>query len=485
MTRISILFGMLLTFLAAAAWAGPSVRAPILAGTWYPADAIRLSAEVRGMMEQARPPEVQGAVVALIVPHAGYKYSGRTAAAGYKLVQGRDYETVVVLAPSHRHPVSGASVYDRGPYRTPLGEVPLDREYIERLQAKTDMVGHVPQAHAQEHSLEIQLPFLQTALPDFRLVPLVLGFTDPERCRELARALAESARGRRVLLVASTDLSHFHDAAEAEALDARLARPVEAFDPQCLASRLRPGEGQACGAGPLLTAISAARELGARKAVIVARSHSGEVTGDNDRVVGYLSAVLVNPGTGGGETGKDRKSGVLGEEERRMLLDIARASILAGLQNEEYRLPDNLPESLKEPSGAFVTLKRGGQLRGCVGHVVAKAPLAETVAGMARAAAFRDPRFAALKESEFEELEVEISVMSPLQPGSPEEVVVGEHGILMRRGARQGLLLPQVAAEWGWDRETFLSQTCRKAGLAPQCWNDPATEILLFSAEVF
>jgi hypothetical protein len=483
MRRTAVLAAMLAVLVPGVLQA--QTREPILAGSWYPGDPIELSSTIQAMLDKADPLKVEGDILGLVSPHAGYRYSGPTAAAGYKLLRKRTYDTVVVLAPSHRHRFSGASVYDRGPYKTPLGEVPLDAAFIDRLKKTADFVRHVPRAHAREHSLEIQLPFLQSVLQEFKLVPLVLGFQDAKRAREQAQALAKCAEDQSVLLVASTDLSHFHEAEQAEKMDRQLAECVERFDPQCLASRLRSGACEACGAGPLLTVLYAAATMGANEAVITAQTHSGDVTGDDSQVVGYLSAVLADDGSGRKEQLAEAESGDVSPADRERLKDIARGAIHARLMGSEHELPANISNELQQPSGAFVTLKRNGRLRGCIGHVAARAPLAETVAECAQAAAFKDPRFPPLGAEEFEDLEVEISVMSPLRRVSPEEVEVGRHGVLIRRGWRQGLLLPQVATEQSWDRETFLSQTCRKAGMGPKCWKDANTEIHVFSAEVF
>ncbi len=179
-------------------------------------------------------------------------------------------------------------------------------------------------------------------------------------------------------------------------------------------------------------------------------------------------------------------AGEYSNEERKLLRDIAEESIAAKLAGEKYALPKDLPEHLVEVRGAFVTLKRNGRLRGCIGNVIGDEPLAETVAGMARAAAFSDPRFPPLARDEFPGLDIEISVLTPPRKvDSPEEVKVGEHGLIMRSAFRAGLLLPQVATEYGWDRTAFLEQTCRKAGMDKDCWKDPDTTIEVFSAEVF
>ncbi|MDK2956331.1 MAG: hypothetical protein PWQ57_1827 [Desulfovibrionales bacterium] len=486
MPKLTVLAVFAAALLVCSSPATAQVRAPILAGTWYPADPIELSSTVKGMMDHAKAAEVKGRIVALVSPHAGYAYSGPTAAAAYTLLKGRHYDTVVILGPSHQYPFEGFSVYDHGPFRTPLGDVPLDADFIEKLKQANASVRYEPGAHAREHSLEIQLPFLQSTLKDFKLVPLVIGAAGVVQCRALAEALVRCSAGRSVLLIASTDLSHYHEAAVAEKMDATLAKCVELFDPACLAAKLGSGECEACGAAPLLTVMYAAAKLGANEAKILELTHSGRITGDNNRVVGYLSAALSDDGSGRKlDFAPTASRQSLQDAERDMLRDIAKEAIHAGLTDAAYIPSDDLPPALQTPSGAFVTIKLEGDLRGCIGHVLPRGSLAQTVAQCARAAAFDDPRFPPLTVEEFQNIDIEISVLSLLHRAKPEEVIVGRDGIFIRRGRYSGLLLPQVATEWSWDREMFLSQTCVKAGLRPDCWKDPQTEIYLFTAEVF
>ncbi len=460
------------------------VRDSILAGSWYPAASAELTAAVTGYLTNADPAEAAGRPVGLIVPHAGYRYSGSVAGHAYRLVEGRDYDTVVVIAPSHHHRFDGASVYNGAAYRTPLGEVPIDRHLVDAVRRDSKRIGYRPEAHAREHSLEIQLPFLQTALSDFSLVPLVMGTDDLETCRWLAGRLAEVLKDRSALLIASTDLSHFHDDQTARRLDGVVREQVAAFDPTALHRRLREGACEACGGGPMVTVMLAARALGADNGVILDYATSGDVTGDRRRVVGYLAAALT--ATDGGATGNP--AGRLSDVDRATLFRIARSGLRARMAGEP--VPDlptaaNSP-ALKRPSGAFVTLEIDGRLRGCIGHIVGRLPLAETVSRMAVAAAFEDPRFPPLTPGELDRIAIEISVLGSLTPVTdPDDIRVGTHGLYIQRGRRSGLLLPQVATDHGWDRKAFLAATCRKAGLPADAWQEPETRLQTFTAEVF
>ena len=467
------------------------VREPVLAGTWYPADPKELRHMIEGFFSRVPPSDPPGQVIAIISPHAGYVYSGQVAAHAYKLLEKQQIPTVVVIAPSHHTRFAGVSVYDRGGFRTPLGVMPLDQDLIEALEKRDQRIRFIPEAHAKEHALEIQLPFLQMVLPGAKLVPLVMGEQDLRTCQWLAKALADCIKGKPVLLVASSDLSHFHSSDEAKRLDQVVLDRVAAFDPEGLLRHLESGKCEACGGGPIAATMLTAQRLGATKTRVLHAANSGDVTGDRSRVVGYMAAAFWLD-TGGSERARSAeppKVGVdlgLNAEEKALLHRIARESIEAKLLGQTAPDLDNLPASLKENRGAFVTLKKHGELRGCIGRLVADRPLGEVVANMALAAAFQDPRFNPVKTDERKDLKIEISVLTPFKRiTNVEEIQVGKHGILMRKGASSGLLLPQVATDYGWDRTTFLEHTCQKAGLPKDAWQDKATEIYTFSADVF
>ncbi len=466
------------------------IRESVIAGSWYPGNASRLQREVQDYLSQASTADLQGQLIALISPHAGYRYSGQVAAYAYKLLGERKFSSVVVIAPSHRSHFRGVSVYDRGGYRTPLGVVPLDRELISAVKQRESRIQYVPEAHTQEHSLEIQLPFLQVLMPDVKLVPLVMGNQDFATCKWLAEAVADCVENRSVLVVASSDLSHFHPYKQAKRLDQVVVDKVNDFDPQGLSDDLANGLCEACGGGPMVTAMLIARRLGANKSRVLHYANSGDVTGDHSSVVGYMAAALwVDSNKSKGENPKNRRVGVnlgLTSEEKAQLLEIARDVVESQCRGE--KTPEFVVNSptLKEPRGAFVTLHKEGKLRGCIGHIRAKEPLVKTIIEMAEAAAFHDPRFPPVSSKELGLLEYEISVLTPLQRiAEVDEIEVGKHGIYMKRGSCRGLLLPQVATEWGWDRTTFLEHTCTKAGLPEDAWKDKKTEIYIFSADVF
>ena len=468
------------------------IRESVIAGSWYPGNASRLQQEIQAYLNQASAEDFKGQLVALISPHAGYRYSGQVAAYAYKILERQKFSTVIVIAPSHRSYFRGVSVYDRGGYRTPLGVVPLDQEFISALKEREGRIQYVPEAHSQEHSLEIQLPFLQVLLPGFKLVPLVMGKQDFVTCQWLAEAVGDclEKRSGSVLVVASSDLSHFHPYQQAKKLDQVVLDEVGEFDPGGLSDSLAKGKCEACGGGPMVAAMLIARRLGANNSRVLHYANSGDVTGDHSGVVGYMAAALWDDlkGTKGNNPQGQRVGVDLGltSEEKAELLKIARDVVEHHCRGEKPPKPVAESASLHEPRGAFVTLHKDGKLRGCIGHIRAQKALVETIVEMAEAAAFRDPRFHPVTTEELGQLQYEISVLTPLRRiKDVEEIQVGVHGIYMKRGGSSGLLLPQVATEWGWDRSTFLEHTCTKAGLPENAWKDKKTEIYIFSADVF
>jgi len=467
-----------------------AVREPAVAGSWYPGKADTLSKDIKQYLENSKKEKVGDEVVGLVVPHAGYVYSGQVAAHAYRLIEGKTFDSVIVVGPSHTLDFKGISIYDRGGYRTPLGVAAIDTELSKKLKERWKGIQFLPEAHAREHSLELQIPFLQVAVKTFKLVPLVMEpVWSRETCDRLASAIAGAVKGKKVLLIASSDLSHFHSYEKAVELDKIALNDIEKMDPESLNRDLKSGRCEACGGGPILSVMLAAKLLGADKGKVMKYLNSGDVTGDRSRVVGYAAGVFYKTTEGVTKMKEEKKAGVdlgLNEEEKRLLHQIAKTVIenkVKGKAVPEFNVDSSI---LKENRGAFVTLTKKGQLRGCIGYIEGRGPLHKTIEKMAEAAAFQDPRFAPVKERELPELEVEISVLTPLKKVTDvNEIEVGKHGIFIVKGGWSGLLLPQVATEYGWDRQTFLEHTCQKAGLPSTAWKEKGTEIYIFSADIF
>ena len=473
------------------------IRKPAVAGQFYPGDSVTLSKEITGYFKNVKKAPIPGKIVALISPHAGYMYSGQVAAYAYKLLEGFSFETVVVISPSHVAYFPGASVYNGGAYETPLGTIPVDTTLAGEISSVNPKVflsnqGHGFSGQRGEHAIEVQLPFLQLVLGKFKLVPIVIGDQDWATCQALAGALQKSLKGKNVLMVASSDLSHYHPYNEAVRLDSTVINHINSFDPEGLFDDMGAGLCEACGGSPITSVMLATKGLGADKARVVEYANSGDVTGDKSAVVGYLAAVIYNSKATSEDIGKkesktEKPDLVLSAEDKKTLMHIARTTIEKSVKGE--KVPEFEVDSpiLKEKRGAFVTIRKHNQLRGCIGYIEGIKPLYQTVRLMAEAAALNDPRFNPVTSQELSSIDLEISVLTPLRKiENVSEIQVGKHGILLKKGYNQGVFLPQVATEQGWDRNTFLNELCFKAGINdPDCWKAQDAELYIFSADVF
>ena len=477
------------------AWAG--TRYPAVAGTFYPADKTQLQMTVRSHLDNIRDlPEIDGQIIALIVPHAGLVYSGWIAAYGYKLLENTGINRVVLCGPSHQYWFEGVSVY--GPdmvWETPLGDIPCDDELCRNLLAFSKKINVVPEAHLKEHCLEVQLPYLQTVLKDLKIVPAIIGQQNPGSIRLLSDALAALPFDEHTVMVASTDWQHYRPADEGRRFDSVGIACLEDLDPDRLEKALEKGEVEMCGGGSTVAVVRAALAHGADRVKILRYGDSGDISGDKNRVVSYVAAVLykadgeqseINSDTNkDDEMEKELKKYELSDEDKATLLKIARHAIEGYLTTGQVP-PFEVAENLRLPGAAFVTLEKDEQLRGCIGHVMAVEPLYKTVANCAVQAAVSDPRFPPVKKDELEDIHIEISVLTPQQKVSAlDEIKVGRDGLMISRGRYRGLLLPQVATDYSWNRTEFLEHTCRKAGLPSDAYKSPEAEIFKFQALIF
>jgi MEMO1 family protein len=460
------------------------IRPPAVAGTFYPADAKELGKMVDGFLAQAASPPLND-VLALVAPHAGYIYSGPVAAYSYALLKGRKVSRVVVIAPSHYEAFGFSAVYNGAAYATPLGQVPVDRAFAAGLAKISPLIklsdaGHGP----REHALEVQLPFLQRVLGNFQVVPIIMGDQGYDASRALGLALAKLIRGSDTLIVASSDLSHYHPHAEAVKLDHKTLHAIEEWDYLNMSRNFGLRVWEACGGGPIVAAMIATERLGGTKAQVLKYANSGDTTGDRNQVVGYGAIALLKEPSRASIT---EKVFSLTRREEDALVEIARKSVETAVR--EHKMYDRSPaklDALSEERGVFVTITKNGRLRGCIGYVSPTKPLYVAVRDVAALAAVNDTRFPAVTPAELGDLEYEVSVLSGLRRVlDTHEIRIGRDGLFVRNGDHEGLLLPQVAVDEHWDRVTFVEQACRKAGLPEDAWRRADTDIFRFTALVF
>jgi AmmeMemoRadiSam system protein B/AmmeMemoRadiSam system protein A len=447
-------------------------------------DPAELGTRVDRYLRSADQPPLPVAPVAVIVPHAGYVYSGPVAAHAYRALRGMDFDTVVVVGPSHRSAFRGISVMDAETFRTPLGDIPVDSALVRELLRGPDTSWR-PEAHAREHSLEVQVPFLQRALGKFSLVLAVVGNLSPAAEKAFIETLARARGSKRILLVASTDLSHYHDYKTARKLDDVALGLVRSLDAAALLRAVEKEECELCGILPVHLAMEYARVVGAGDVRLLDTASSGDTAGPKDQVVGYASLAFLPGAAAKAAATPAEAAGSLGPAEKKRLLDLARRTIESWVRDRKLPAVSETDPTLQVRQGAFVTIEMKGALRGCIGNFVSKEPLWKTVMAMAVAASSEDPRFPPMTPADLPGMELEISVLSPMRRISgPSEIEVGKHGLYIVKGYRSGTLLPQVATDYGWDGLTFLQQTCRKAGLPPDAWKEGA-EISVYDAQVF
>ncbi len=470
-------------------------RSP-LAGAWYEADAQSLRQELRGYLQKAEVQPVDS-LCALIVPHAGYRWSGQTAAYAYKLLQGRHYKRVVVLGPSHRVPMENvASVPDYTHYETPLGQVPLDREFIDYLLRFPEFQS-VPYAHDGEHSVQIQLPWLQTVLKEFRFVPIVVGQLDRPTMRRIANIL-HGVVDRDTLVVASSDFTHYgpnygytpfrKDVPEnLKKLDMGAWERIQRKDFDGFFDYIAETGTTICGRyaiGVLLSMLP--KNASAR---LLHYDTSGHVGGDYTNSVSYLAVAFGGQWPAETSPLEAEQRVQFSDKDKQLLLRLARETLVWTLKNKRVPLPSDLDLEITSPmktiAGVFVTLKKHGELRGCIGEIFPTRPLYKAVIAEAVNAGLADPRFPPVTLSELDELTIEISVLTPpKRVDSWKDIIIGRHGIVLRKDGKGAVFLPQVAIEQGWDLETTLTHLARKAGLPGDAWRQGAS-FQVFEAVVF
>ena len=474
-----------------------NIREPAVAGRFYPESANELSKKISNYLDKAFIESLPGKPIAIISPHAGYQYSGSVAAYGYKALKDYKYKRVIVLAPSHYSRYSGASILDVEAYKTPLGLVKLNQGICNNLINNPPLIGTFRQAHAREHSLETQLPFLQVVLGDFELIPILVGRLNNEEfdfVAEKIRPLIDDD----TLIVVSSDFTHYgygydyvpfkKDVEEnIRKLDYGAIERILALDFDGFVKYKRATGITVCGFVPVALLMKLLPND--VQGNILQYDTSGSISGDFNSSVSYVSIVFTKnsepppPDIIGDNNG-------LNNDERLTLLKVARETLESYVK--ERKTPDLnsgkylLSPTLMEKRGVFVTLNKNGNLRGCIGHIQPRDQLVKAVMDNAINSSMNDSRFRPVGADELADIKIDISILSPIKKISgADKFIPGKHGIIIRLGSMGAVFLPQVATEQGWGREETLSHLCNKAGLPPYAWKDENMEFFVFTAEVF
>lgn len=484
-----------------------SVRRPAVAGSFYPGDPGVLREQVATAVAAASP--TAGPALAAIAPHAGYVYSGATAARAVASLGGEAADRVIVLGPAHTMAFSGAALPRRNirAFATPIGEVPLDLDALAALATLPGFAGPY-QAHDDEHCLEVELPFLQVVMEATPIVPVLIGgSTAAEDAVQLAFRLGELV-GPRTRVLVSTDFTHHgrpygfspfpQDGRLGERL-IRLARATAeraaAIDPRGFFHQVEVSGDSVCGARPVLVLLELLHHAFEGRGDVLDVTTSADVSRNWNQVVSYAAVAFRGQWRQWRDPAPPQALPSLTPADGRLLTTLARAVLATLLRHDEslaaWFAAQPVPGWMMSEAGVFVSLHRrpggaagDGRLRGCIGTIEASRPLLDAVVQNACAAA-RDPRFAPLSEAELDQVEVEVSVMSPLRlVTDPDEITLGLHGVVISSHGRRGLFLPQVARQLGWDRERFLSQLAVKAGLPEDAWRSGA-RLEIFTAAIF
>lgn len=472
--RLLVFFVLFLSF--AFVTFAQHVKLPNVSGSFYPNDSKELIRLIDGYVANASTETAVTHVDVAFVPHAGYVYSGAVAGYVYKSLTKTPYKTVVVLAPSHFYAFQGAAIWSQGSFQTPLGSIPVDQVFSKELLNKTPFIVDKPEYFEKEHALEVQLPFIQRTFPQARLVPMVLGTPDFKVSENIALSLHEIIGNRNdVLVIVSTDFSHYLPYDVNNAKDAKTLQAIQELNLQGFWDGNVSGQMEMCGFVPATIGIMLAKLRGLTDVRVLKHANSGDSAGDRERVVGYASIVFSKPQH-------------MPQELKDVLLTLSRQTLINYVRNGHTE-PLNISDPrLNQIQGAFVTLKKNGQLRGCIGNIISDTTLAQSVVNMTIAAATQDHRFDPVTSEELEDIHLEISALSvPQQVDSLASIVLGRDGVIISAAdGRSGVFLPQVAIETGWSKEKFLEELCsQKAGLSRHCYKDNNVKKYIFTAEVF
>ncbi len=472
-----------------------TVYKSIIAGQWYDADPEKLRRQIQDMFEKADVEPIEN-VIGLILPHAGYMYSGLTACKGIKTTEKSTCSRIIILGTSHRAPLENlVSIPSVDSYETPLGEIPLDTETLEELR-KYPYFREVPTAQQGEHSVEIELPLLQYFKKEFKLVPLICGRLDLETTEKIGEIL-QNFVDEKTLVIASSDFTHYgpnygylpftdNIPENLKKLDMGAYEFIEKRDVKGLYNYIEETGITICGPYGIGVLLKLLPENAQVK--LVEYKQSGEIVNDYRNSVSYFSIAF----TGKWEK-KERKTmsdtTSLTLEEKKDLLKLARWTLEYVLEHNrlpsDSEIPIKITETMKTPRAAFVTLKINDELRGCIGEIFATKPMYKSVLQNAYNAGFKDPRFYPITKEELPKIKIDISLLThPKKINHYNEIELGRHGIILKKGYHQALFLPQVAPEQNWNLQQTLEHLSMKAGLPPDGYKEGA-EFEVFEAEVF
>lgn len=484
-------------FLYSFSFAG-GTKMPVVADKFYPGDKNELNRMLEYFFSGVKQTtKIKGKLTGIIVPHAGYIFSGQTAAYGYSLVKEK-FDYVIVIGTSHYSRKYGLQTCLYDTFKSPIGDVKSDVKLIKKLISKSRIIQDFPYAFLQEHSVEVQLPFILYKLKDFKFIPFVVSDISVEDAKKAAEIIYGELKDKKVLVVISADLSHYPDyntalKADKEVIDAILTMNSNLIKTKCenlVIDYIKNGlETAACGEKAIIAGIEIMKKFGTNGAEFLEYSNSGDIKnyGDKSRVVGYASIAFYKDEKGEKNMGNKKMDINLSDELKSKMLKIARSSIENFIKTGKIMKIDEKQGIFNEKYGLFVTLKKHGELRGCIGVTEPIYILNEALPQIACSSAFNDQRFPPVQKKELKDINIEISILSkPEKIKSVDEIIMGEHGVIVKKGSRGGLFLPQVAEETGWSKEEFLSNLCmHKAGLSPNAWKEKDTELYIFTVYKF
>jgi len=497
--KILILF-LIILFFASFDFSKEKIREPIIAGSWYPGTKEELNNQIESFLSKAKENislKIQQAPIGIIVPHAGYIYSGYGAATGYYVASKFSYSRIIILAFSHSIPHSSIAISDFDIFRTPIGDLQADTSLANEFLKKSKLFNKIPEIDKQEHSMEIQLPFIKKICSQCKILALYIGQLTEAQFKEAANLLKNYIEPK-TLFIVSSDFTHYGENYSyipfpknentrryLSILDSGAINEITAINPKGFQNHIKETGDTICGRNPITLWLYTLQETKKEdiNASLINYYTSGDLVGDYTNSVSYATIVFY-------KEKKEIKSEFppLTKEEKKSLLKLARESIKYYFENKSLLSVDenkiSLTENLKRIQGAFVTIKINGNLRGCIGHIEPVQELYKDVIENAVNAAFKDPRFSPLTEEEFKKITIEISALSPItKVNNLDEIKVGKHGLIIRKGFYSGVLLPQVPIENGWNKIQFLENLCYKAGLKKDDYKE--ANLYKFSAEVF